>query len=344
MRKIGVEKEVKLETIANELNVSVVTVSNAINGRKGVSEKTREKILNLANEKGYIINNESNKKITSYRIGVIVSEKYVRTFMSFHMDIYKHIAKFADQKGHLTIIEVIDDQKESLVNPNIALKNLDINGIILIGYTNAKYVNHLKENFKIPIVCVDFYGDDEDLDYFVADNYNGSFLLTEQLIKAGHKNIGFVGNYNATGAIMDRYMGYLKALREYKIEYKDDIIINDNKAYTSTVEPNIKLPKNMPSAFVCNNDKTAIYLIQELYANGFSVPDDVSVVGFNKYCNIKIDGIELTTYENDIKALAKNSLNRLMKRINYSKEAEGIRIIRGKIISGNTIKNRGHDG
>ena len=81
---MGQKKRVKLENIAEKLGVSIVTVSNALKGKKGVSEEMREKITRTAEEMGYRMEHrESVKNRESYLIGAIVAERYVKEFPSF---------------------------------------------------------------------------------------------------------------------------------------------------------------------------------------------------------------------------------------------------------------------
>ena len=109
------KKKVKLEDIAKEMGVSIVTVSNALNGRKGVGEELREEIKQVAKQLGYLgIDREAKKHQPSYIIGVLVAERYVKEFPSFYMDIYKLIAHEVAKKGHLTVLEVVTYQKENL--------------------------------------------------------------------------------------------------------------------------------------------------------------------------------------------------------------------------------------
>mgnify|MGYP000454840716 FL=1 len=114
---MGQKKRVKLEDIAQRLNVSIVTVSNALKGKKGVSDEMRDKIVRTAQEMGYQSAVLEKKACSSYIIGVAVAEKYVKEFPSFYMDIYQRIAREAVKKGHLTVLEVVNPEKENLEKP-----------------------------------------------------------------------------------------------------------------------------------------------------------------------------------------------------------------------------------
>ena len=155
---MGRRKKVRLEQIAEAVGASIVTVSNALNDRKGVSEELRSRIKEKAKEMGYEASETPVQvKKKSYTIGVIVAERYVKEFPSFYMDIYKRVAQEATKRGNVTILEVADKMKEELEQEFNIFRDIDIAGIIIIGEMNRAYVNKVKKFHDCAIVCVDFY-------------------------------------------------------------------------------------------------------------------------------------------------------------------------------------------
>ncbi len=335
---MGIRKEVRLEEIATELGVSVVTVSNALNGRKGVSNKLRTKILETAEKMGYELAESKDDGTKIKRIGVVVAERYMVEVQSFYMEIYRNIVNVADGKQCLTILEVVNVQKEKLLDKKNSFLEFNIDGIIVIGKLEAEYINWMKKTCKVPFVCIDFYNTDKLFDYFVVDGYMGTFLLTEKLIKLGHSDIAFIGTPRANSSIMDRYMGYLRALTSYGIKEDKNKVIFDRSENGLEGVVDFSLPEQLPTAFVCNCDLVALKLIEKLEKNGLNVPNDISVVGFDNYCYKKIEGVEVTTYDYDAKALAQASVSTLIRRIENGSEPKGMQMIKGKIIEGNTVK------
>lgn len=107
-------KETRLEDIAKELNISIVSVSNALNGKKGVGEELRQKVKEKARELGYQFMAVKNQKL--YQIGVMIAERYMnmKESASIYMDIYKHIALEAAREDSMTSLIIVDDKKENL--------------------------------------------------------------------------------------------------------------------------------------------------------------------------------------------------------------------------------------
>lgn len=332
-------KNVRLDQIAEAVGVSVVTVSNALNDRKGVSEELRIKIKDAAERMGYRkteAERPASKK--AYIIGVVVAERYVKEFPSFYMDIYKRVAQEAAKRGSMTILEVVDEQKESLKQEFTAFQGIKISGIILIGEMNKAYVRKTVEIHEVPIVGVDFYDVQEELDYIITDSYGGMEQMTELLLASGCENIAFVGTPCATGNIMDRYLGFLKAMDKWGKPVGKNQVIPDRSENWYEYQIDVKLPKKLPDGFVCNCDKTARIVLEKLAERGVKIPDEVSVVSFDHYYSETQNGIRLTTYENDEKVIARISVSTLIKRIEGRKAPSGGRIVEGKVVLGNTVR------
>ena len=115
-------KAVKLADIAEKMNVSVVTVSKALSGQKGVSEEMREKIKAQADEMGYRQPSaiRLSKMRKSYNIGVLVSDRYFDKYASFYWQMYQEVAQKAQQKECFTMLEVLSyEDEKGMVFPKL---------------------------------------------------------------------------------------------------------------------------------------------------------------------------------------------------------------------------------
>lgn len=342
---MGQKKEIRLEDIALELGISTVSVSNALNNKKGVGKELRDKVKKKAEEIGYQIPKTATKKETkTFSIGVMIAERYVKEFPSFYMDVYRQIAQVAAKKGSFTLLEVVAPEKEELRYRSEFFSNMKVDGIAFVGEMDRKFIQEVRKSKNVPVVGVDFYDLNEKMDYIVTDGLHGMQCVTQKLIDAGHRNIVFVGNPYATKSIMDRYMGYCKALKINGIEESAERIIYDRSEEWQNGMIEFELPEDLPDAFAVNCDKSAYYLIEKLQKKGIRVPEDVSVVGFDHLGESALENLELTTYENDKKALAQICLHILVKKMERKSDSdfvlEGVQIVDGQLIEGNTVKNR----
>lgn len=336
-------KAVKLADIAEKLNVSAVTVSKALSGQKGVSEEMREKIKALANELGYRPPNSSKKeeKASGYSFGMLIAERYLDKYDSFYGQMYQQVIKRATAKDCFALLEVIDNEMvEKLQIPKLA-REQKVDGIIIIGKLGEAYLEYLNKNLEIPLVYLDFCDDKQDTDAVISDSFYGAYRLTNYLFDMGHTQIAYVGTLLSTSSITDRYLGYCKSLLEHKQAICPDWVIDDRSMVDGFIyeDDKIVFPQEMPTAFFCNCDLTASTIIRKLKNMGYRVPEDISVVGYDNYIYPGLCEVAITTYEVDIKEMAKRAIHILIKKIEQNNYRPGISIVEGHMVVKNSVKN-----
>jgi len=337
-------KSVKLADIAEIMNVSTVTVSKALAGQKGVSEEMRDKIKKLAQEMGYTsptaIKMMKNKK--SFNIGVLISDRYFDRHNSFYWLMYQEVATRAVSKNCFTMLEILSQESEKGLEIPKLLQENKVDGLIIIGLLKEAYLSLIKEYCKVPLVCLDFYDQRLESDAVITDNFYGMYQLTNYLFDMGHTRIGYVGTLLYTNSITDRYFGYCKALLEHGQRVREDWIIGDRDRETGDQGKNIDfefiLPEDMPTAFACNCDLTAGLLVGELKKKGYRVPEDISIVGFDNYIFPGVCDLPITTYEVDVREMAKKSISHLIKKMSGEYDKKGITIVEGHVVIKESVK------
>ncbi|MGB8453526.1 MAG: substrate-binding domain-containing protein [Anaerocolumna sp.] len=325
-------KNVTMKDIADSLNISTVTVSKALSDKDGVSNELRDKIKNIAEEMGYRYNSlaKSLKDGKNYNIGIIIADRFIRDDGdAFYLKMYQSVVKALSRVNYYGIMEIIStDLERKLSIPNILSDN-KVDGIIILGQMGFNYVSLIK-NTAIPLVLLDFYDELLDVDAIISDSFYGSYKVTNHLLSQGHRNIGFVGNIFSTSSILDRYLGYYKALISNGLLIRDDWILEDRSEEGEYIDFN--LPEQMPTAFVCNNDGVAYLFINKLKKSGYSVPAEISVVGYDNdiFANISIP--KLTTVEVDIDTMSETAVDAMIRKISGDKHAIGRKVISGKLI------------
>lgn len=337
-------KTVKLADIAEKVGVSTVTVSKALSGQKGVSEEMREKIKQLADELGYRSPSENKRQTTEkqYNIGVIIQEVYLDKYDSFYLTMYQKLNKRAVARGCFTLLESMS--RESVLSNVMPLlvQEKKVDGLIVVGDMTQTYMEHLEAEAGIPVVCMDFYNDTINLDTVISNSFYGTYALTNYLFQMGHKKIAYVGTVGTTNSITDRYLGYAKSLLEHHIEVRKDYVIDDRDTKTGRMdlEKYYQLPEDMPSAFVCNCDLAASYLIRKLRANGYRVPEDISVVGFDNYLFPGLCDIGITTYEVNIGEMARRVVHKIVRKIANENYTAGVFIVDGHMVIKDSVTRK----
>lgn len=338
-------KAVKLSDIAERLGISTVSVSKALSDQKGVSEQMRLEIKRVASEMGYVSPGAArlSEEKKSYNIGVIVSHKYFNQKESFYWLMYQQLATSAISKNCFSVLEVVSPEDEEEMNVPKILDGDRINGLIILGSMKEEYLAMVKQNAKIPIVYLDFYEKDNSCDAVVTDNYFGMYQMTDYLCRMGHKKIAYVGTLFTTHSITDRYFGYCKALYENGIEVREDYVINDRFEETGEKEGyKFVLPskEDMPTAFACNCDMTALELISSLNAMGYKVPEDISVVGFDDYSFQNGTKIGLTTYSVDVKEMVGTAIRILLRKMSGEVFEKPLTVVEGKVVIRDSVKKQ----
>ena len=333
------KSNITMRDIANQLGVSTVTVSKALGDKEGVSDELKLKIKQLATQMGYRYNTTAKamKEGLSHNIGVIIPERFTGLAQSFYLIVYKQISLLLEQAGYFGILSILSDQdEEQLQIPKIyAEKKVD--GLIILGQISKGYIQ-LVQKMELPKVFLDFYDEHSDIDAIVTDNFYGAYEITNYLIAQGHTKIAYVGNINSTSSIQDRYLGYYKSLLEHNLKLEEKLVISDRDERGKYIE--LELPKSaqdMPTAFVCNCDQIAYLLLEKLKSEGYSVPDDCSVVGFDNDIYATIATPHLTTMEVNFEQMSSIAVKHIIDKISSPTLKLGRVLVQGNIIHRDSV-------
>ncbi|MES2567758.1 MAG: LacI family DNA-binding transcriptional regulator [Bacteroidota bacterium] len=294
---MGIKKTL-LEDIAKELNVSKTLVSMVINGKGdayGISKKTQEKVLSKAGEMEYTPNVFARALRTgkSHLIGLLVAD--------ISNPFYSHIAKYVEKelaaKGYNLMIcstgENIE-REEKLIS--LFAEQHMIDGLI-IATTSTSGGFFKKERLRnFPIVFIDRYLPDIETNYVVANNYQGSFELTDLLIHKGCKNILALNiTPSHISSLTERVKGYKDALKKYAIPFKEENLMeisfdNIQNDVRSKLLKRLKSNNKIDAIYTLNNHiaTACLNLFNEIGFDAnkegiyFASFDDISLFDFVK--------------------------------------------------------------
>ena len=331
------KKAVTMSDIAKAMNVSTVTVSKALGDRDGVSAELRERIKQKATEMGYRVHAGTHgaKDGLTYNIGIIVAKHFISDASSFYWIVYRYIVELLQKQNYYGMLEVVNDHNGMEEIPNSVLDH-KVDGLIVLGQLSDEYISKLISH-QLPTVFLDFYGSREDADAGLSDNFYGAYMLTSHLIENGHRRIGFLGSIGSTSSIQDRYLGYYKALLENRIPLRQDWVIGD-RSNESDIFPEFTLPQDMPTAFVCNCDETAYKLVNQLKNAGYSVPEDISVVGYDNHIYSTICNPRLTTIDVNSRVMSTEAVDIILHKIRDVNYRRGRTLVTGKLVRRESVK------
>lgn len=276
--------------IAKLAGVSRKTVQRVMNNPESVSPKTRENVLRVMEEHNYEPNSAARKLSSkkAHTIGLfIIQDKSNYTLYSDDMFYGVAIGAVISQcfeRGYNTLVTILDVSDTSALFSQYKQKNID--GGIAISWSNLQgLVEQVRDaGFEI---CVFDRSNAPDGGLIIPapriDNRKGAYKAVEYLAGLGHTNIGMITGLLSNPSGMERYEGYMDAMEALKLPvsqaniFQGDFTEIGGKA---AVEHWLSEDK-LPTAVFCSNDLTAIGVMKTLAAHKRSVPEDVSVIGFD---------------------------------------------------------------
>lgn len=338
------KKKVKLSDIAEKLNISTVTVSKALANKEGVGEELRKQIKELASQMGYQVKKSNLSIQNSFdehstgtgNIGILIPSHFFTMTSSYYWYLFNFLSQELLNRKFYSIMELItDEDEENLSLPHI-LQDKKVDGIIILGQVSNAYLETLHAHYD-NFILLDFYTNSMKYDSVSNDDYYCSYMMTNYVISQGHKKIYFVGKTDATSSIQDRFMGYVKSMMEHglPVDVSKAIIDRDSKGIFLDIE----LPlDNMPTAFICNCDETAARLIKKLNENGYKVPQDISVTGFDNYMAQDELDIGLSTVFIKPDDTAKITADLILNKISGREYIKGRHLVSGSLLIRDSVK------
>lgn len=314
-----------MKDVAKRAGVSMATVSNILNHMENkAKEVTRKKVFRAARELNYEIDMTARYLSTgrSYLIGIFLPEVYdigepssVLRDNPFFSEIISGIEYTARMNGYdilVTCIKASDHVKELATK-----RNLD--GIAVLGNYGEDFWNELK-TLDIPKVLIDSYNyDAKEYCNVGIDDELGAYLATKHLIAMNHRNIALVtGKTEESEVNRYRYRGFMKAVAEADIPLGQCPIVCTDVNFKGGMAAAQKIIYNYPevtAAFVVA-DITALGMIKLYHRIGKSIPEDLSLVGFDdlNICQYTFPG--LTTIRQDINRKGMEVASVLIQKIN----------------------------
>ena len=325
------KKEVRLSDIAERLKISTVTVSKALSGKDGVGDDLRNKIKELAGQMGYKFKSTAAAGNMTGNIGIVIPARFFSPDASFYWYLFNHLSKALLDKGWYSIMELVSDDNEKALIPPRLITDKKTDGIIFLGQLAQEYIQTIAQTY-LNFILMDFYVADPQIDCIVNDDYYNSYLITSYLISQGHKKIQFVGKFDATTSIKDRYMGFEKAMHENGLPCSFDKIIDDRDDISTLIKMKLPAKDQMPTAFVCNCDLIASRLIHQLNEKGYKVPQDVSVTGYDNFLSEEDKTLPLTTIGVEPQTLCSMAADLIIDKITGKDYVKGRHLATGKII------------
>lgn len=317
-----------MKEIARIAGVSQATVSYVINNTEGISEAVRKKVLEAADDLGYIPNMVARnlKKRKTNIIGILVPN----VMNNYYNEIIKYAEKLTRERGYFIFIGY------TMHDPNIedwytiSLIQQKVAGVIVCyGLTNRDCYKKL-QNYNIQFVAIDDEVTEVDrgAPSILVNNIKGSFLAIKHFVSLGIKDIAYCSEPLYCYSLRERYQGFLTAMMGFGLNVNPDMVyIADEKNAYEKIELGYRatkqiLSKAKPKGIFASNDQIAFGIIKRLNEMGIRIPQDIAVIGYDNITFSSVLSPSLTTINQPIRTMSIQGVKTLLKTIKQETDIE----------------------
>jgi len=310
---------ISIKELAEQLNLSVTTVSRVLNGKARqyrIKEETEKQVKTTAAELNYAPNQfaRSLKLAKSETIGVIVPD----ISNPFFAEIFKNIERELKKHGYAVFVGDSNDNTEEeikLIHHFVARK---VDGLVMapVGVSSE----HLNKIFRsgLPLVLVDRTFKKETLPTVTSDNYQGSYLAATELLKNGHRKIALIQGLKQSQPNTDRINGFIDAMKEWNNPEQNYSIVGNSFTIDNGFEQTHRLlnSKKKPTAIFALSNLIALGVLKGVAHNGLNIPDDISLISFDEQAYSAFLNTPMTTIEQNKEEMGRRAVQMLLAQIN----------------------------
>lgn len=325
---------IRIQDISKRLGISVSTVSKALNNYEDVSQETRERVKQAADEMGYYpsATAKSLRNRRTSKIGMVVN--YPIGFVGEYLSrLMVGAALAAENHGyHVILYSPVDDPFDQLTR---ICRAREVDGVLLLWGTLTPENTTLMNEENMPFVVVARRESEYDAPYAVGDNFQGALELTRYLIAQGHRRIGYTSWEEEWTTNQDRMAGYRQALAEEGLGFDPDLIVpitRDPENRYAAANQLFDLP-HPPSAIFAFHDFVAIEVLRAASDRGLRVPEDIAIAGFDNMYASLITIPPLTTVSQPVQEIGQAAVEILLDRINETNHTPGQAVLPVELVT-----------
>ncbi len=313
-------RSITIFDVAQASGVSYSTVSRVLNGFQHVKADTRKRVLEAAQDLGYTANLQARSLAggKSKIIGVLVpslDNSYItavchgidQELASLGYDLMLFTTHRKEGKENQYVNTIANGLSDGLLLmvPLIASPNLE-----------TSYLKVLREK-NFPYVLIDQTDSEDKSSVVDSNNWQGAYEAIKHLINLGHKRIGFTTGVMAINAAKERLDAYKAALKAHDIEIDERFIIEagfDSEDGYIAAQQLLSLNKR-PSAIFASNDLSAFGVMDAIRNKGLSIPEDISIIGFDDIPQASVTYPKLTTVKQPLEQMGREAVKLLLEQI-----------------------------
>lgn len=312
----------KVKNLAEMLNLSPSTVSLVLNNRPGISEATRNRVIEAVHQLGceeLLTQSDGRRRTILFVVyrkhGMKEAEK--ENFSQLFSEVIEGVELQAREKGFQIMVSYTDQQ--SYRDEAVRIRKAKAEGVLLLATEMGEDQLSAFMGMQVPLVLLDNYLEQKMLDCVTINNEMGVFQAVSHLAAQGHRKIGYLHIMQNANNFSERYFGFLRAMERLGIPVRREWILEMDTQGGETLYPDLEhklaLLEDMPTAFFADNDIVAVCAVRALRKLGLHVPDDVSFVGFDNMALSEMTDPPLTTIRVSKRQMGMEAVNSIVERI-----------------------------
>jgi len=303
---------VTIKDIAKTAGVSITTVSRALNGYDDVNETTRRKVKEIAQQLGYTPNMAARSLIMkkTKTLGLLLSG--ITRYSAKDNIAFEVLCGMNDRAGELNYDLVLfstTSQKQKVKSYKALCQERGVDGVMIMGIRlDDPYLNEVISS-DMACVLIDIPLKGPNVGFVTSDNVGGAYIATRHLLENGHRNIGFINGHSQAHVSIQRLEGFKQAMKEFGLTPDASVLMDGSFSEDGGKEAAYQMLSRRPdvTAIFCASDLMALGAIQAARGLGLSIPDDLSIVGYDninltEYCTPSLTTIHQNKYETGYQA------------------------------------------
>ncbi|WP_394173472.1 substrate-binding domain-containing protein [Guptibacillus hwajinpoensis] len=328
-------KRVTMQDIADRLNITKNSVSQALTGKPGVSEHTRKEVYKVADELGYSYTPKTHSRQPDTKTGniALIASDFAFSMKSFFGEIFLSVEEEVQKRNKSLLLQSVNKHaNENLTLPSF-IEDHSVEGILILSHLNNDYINKVLAT-GIPTVLIDHHHPAIQADSILTNNRFGAYTAVQHLLELGHKNIAYVGNINFSPSYQERLEGYLLALKDYGVEPKEEYLFTNALEEDEVINNFIRQVPVQPTAWFCVNDGLGYLVNSGLKLYGVNVPTEASICSFDNGQLSKLSSPRITSMDIDLKLFGRKAVEKLFWRAENCNEPFQETLLPAKLVEG----------
>ena len=332
---------VSMKDISSRCHVSVATVSKALNNRGDISDETKGRLSKETKALGYLTISSARalKTNRTYNIGVLFVDKancgLTHSYFSHVLDSFR---RGAEEEGYdITFISQHAGKNKLSYYEHSKYRGVDGVVIACVDFEDEAILELV--NSEIPVVTIDYSFHNKSS--ILSDNVTGMEEIVQYVVGMGHRDIAYIHGADS-GVTEHRLRSFYRTMKDLHVPVRDEWVregVYHDPESAARITNELLTLSNRPTCIIYPDDFACVGGLNEIESQGLSVPDDISVVGYDGQRISQVIEPRLTTYKQNTEDLGRLAARKLVEAIEEPKTSLTERlVVQGELIQGRSVK------